>query len=108
MPDVPRRTRSGGTELSRRKFARRQWATRWLRLRIVVVGAGLLLATLAALWAVFFSSLFAVDGVTVEGTRMLSTEQVERRSEEHTTELQSLITILYVVFCFKKIKLYHK
>lgn len=78
MPDVPRRTRSGGTELSRRKFARRQWATRWLRLRIVVVGAGLLLATLAALWAVFFSSLFAVDGVTVEGTRMLSTEQVER------------------------------
>src|SRR3546814_9841973 len=31
----------------------------------------------------------------------------ERRSEEHTTELQSLMRITYAVFCFKK-KISHK
>src|SRR3546814_4646730 len=30
-----------------------------------------------------------------------------RRSEEHTSELQSLMRISYAVFCLKKKKLYH-
>src|SRR3546814_3084921 len=32
----------------------------------------------------------------------LDFEQVERRSEEHTSELQSLMRISYAVFCLKK------
>src|SRR3546814_9983955 len=34
--------------------------------------------------------------------------QDERRSEEHTSELQSLMRISYAVFCLKKKKLRHK
>src|SRR3546814_6283460 len=34
-------------------------------------------------------------------------EQIERRSEEHTSELQSLMRISYAVFCLKKKKTNH-
>src|SRR3546814_7034854 len=35
-------------------------------------------------------------------------DAVERRSEEHTSELQSLMRISYAVFCLKKKKTKHK
>src|SRR3546814_7848316 len=35
-------------------------------------------------------------------------EDQELRSEEHTSELQSLMRISYAVFCLKKKKKYHK
>src|SRR3546814_7281903 len=34
--------------------------------------------------------------------RWISREEVARRSEEHTSELQSLMRISYAVFCLKK------
>src|SRR3546814_2026088 len=45
-----------------------------------------------------------VDLATVEGCRALAKELEarEERSEEHTSELQSLMRISYAVFCLKK------
>ena len=37
---------------------------------------------------------------------LLMREEVENRSEEHTSELQSRETISYAVFCLKKKKIY--
>src|SRR3546814_7864969 len=50
--------------------------------------------------AIFFAS--TCHGVS-GSTRMRSTRR--RRSEEHTSELQSLMRISYAVFCLKKKKL---
>ncbi|MDT0201259.1 FtsQ-type POTRA domain-containing protein [Nocardioides sp. AE5] len=72
-----RRERPDEAELTRRRFARRQWAGRWLRMRAVVVAAAVLVVLVIGAWAVFFSSLLAVDGVEVEGNDLLTVEQVE-------------------------------
>src|SRR3546814_5025134 len=37
-----------------------------------------------------------------------SIERPRHRSEEHTSELQSLMRISYAVFCLKKKKIYHQ
>src|SRR3546814_5801180 len=46
------------------------------------------------------------EGVVVEesglGAPQHAREQVDERSEEHTSELQSLMRISYAVFCLKK------
>src|SRR3546814_7791111 len=45
------------------------------------------------------------DGITAhlrEDRRHISDADIERRSEEHTSELQSLMRISYAVFCLKK------
>src|SRR3546814_10791135 len=47
----------------------------------------------------FFSSLFTASG---EGGQDLFLSPREMRSEEHTSELQSLMRISYAVFCLKK------
>src|SRR3546814_2627922 len=36
----------------------------------------------------------------------LAADEVEQRSEEHTSELQSLMRISYAVFCLKKKRIY--
>lgn len=61
---------------SRRRFARRQWARRWLAWRPVVVACLLLLLLAGSVWLVFFSTVLTVTGVAVEGTRVLTAEQV--------------------------------
>src|SRR3546814_5080369 len=48
----------------------------------------------------------AVDGVHPPAGRT-STSDAARRSEEHTSELQSLMRTSYDVFCLKKKKLVH-
>lgn len=63
-------------ERMRRRFARRQWARRWgvwkpLAVLVVVVA---LVAT--GVWAVWFSSLLAVDEVEVRGTDHLKVAEV--------------------------------
>src|SRR3546814_6066530 len=47
-----------------------------------------------------------VDEMPVPGRR-LEAEMMVRRSEEHTSELQSLMRISYAVFCLKKKKQQH-
>src|SRR3546814_9088539 len=51
---------------------------------------------------------YLLDGVTGSGKTEVYfeaiAEAVEKRSEEHTSELQSLMRISYAVFCLKKKK----
>lgn len=61
---------------SRRAFARRQWAGRWLRWRYVVL-AVLLVALLAgAVWLLLFSRTLAVRTVAVSGESTLSATRI--------------------------------
>src|SRR3546814_7314512 len=46
---------------------------------------------------------FSEDGIEIESGRCTGC-QLCRRSEEHTSELQSLMRISYAVFCLKKKK----
>src|SRR3546814_9500726 len=41
------------------------------------------------------------DVLVIDEAGMIGTRQMERRSEEHTSELQSLMRISYAVFCLK-------
>src|SRR3546814_7379682 len=44
------------------------------------------------------------EGIGVKGAGFLAHEYCHPRSEEHTSELQSLMRISYAVFCLKKKK----
>ncbi len=72
-PDEERTVR-----IARRQFSRRQWARRWLAWRTALVGALALAVTVAVLWLLFFSSVFAVSRVEVDGNSVLSTAQVRK------------------------------
>ncbi len=63
---------------TRRRFARRQWARRWLTWRYVLAFVVAVAAVVSVVWLVFFSSVLAVKTVTVTGTDLLSEEQVRR------------------------------
>src|SRR3546814_5583122 len=65
----------------------------------------------------FAAHLIGVAAEAVSDSITLSEKSVERvnrngasqlRSEEHTSELQSLMRISYAVFCLKKKRTYHK
>src|SRR3546814_10442289 len=43
-----------------------------------------------------------IAGRTTRGVTLFRIDDSERRSEEHTSELQSLMRISYAVFCLKK------
>jgi cell division protein FtsQ len=83
MPSRLRRPGSGAAPpaerealQSRRRFARRQWARRWLAWKYVV--AVLLLVALLAtgVWVVYFSSVLAVQGVEVTGATTAGAAQI--------------------------------
>ena len=65
-------------QLARKRFARRQWARRWLTWRPLLVVAGLVGVLLGLVWLVLFSSVLAVAGVDVEGTSVLRSQEVRR------------------------------
>src|SRR3546814_7292847 len=50
---------------------------------------------------------FIYDRAVVEDQRWHCASRIDRRSEEHTSELQSLMRISYAVFCLKKKKHNH-
>lgn len=64
--------------IARRRFARRQWTRRWLAWRRVLVALVVTGATAGAVWAVYFSTLFAVSGVDVVGVDVLDPAEVRR------------------------------
>jgi cell division protein FtsQ len=63
---------------TRRRFARRQWARRWMSLRYVVALVLLVAGLAATVWLVFFSAALSVKNVEVSGTELLAAEQVRR------------------------------
>lgn len=67
-------------DLARRRFARRQWARRWLAWRVVL--SVVLVVTLVGggVWLIFFSAALAVTGAQVEGTAVLSQSEVRSRA----------------------------
>src|SRR3546814_20377426 len=50
------------------------------------------------------ASISAADLLDLTDARVLLEREAVRRSEEHTSELQSLMRISYAVFCLKKKK----
>ena len=64
------------TTRSRRRFARRQWARRWVAWRYVVALLLFVALLAGAVWLVFFSSVLAVEGVEVHGTKQLSSAEI--------------------------------
>lgn len=78
------RERTSPEERTRRRFARRQWARRWgLWRRVLVVVLGVAVVA-TGVWLVFFSSVLAVDEVSVTGTDHLTDAQVERAADVPT------------------------
>ena len=61
---------------SRRRFARRQWARRWLTWRFLLVGLVLALLAGGTIYAVYFSSLLEVESVDVAGNQELTRDSV--------------------------------
>lgn len=61
---------------SRRRFARRQWARRWLSWRPVLAVLLVIALVVGGTWLVFFSSVLAVQVVEVEGARTLGEAEV--------------------------------
>jgi cell division protein FtsQ len=62
--------------VARKRFARRQWARRWLAWRRVLAVVAVLAAVAALTWLVFFSSVTRVSGVEVRGVYVLSERDV--------------------------------
>lgn len=77
MPEWRRARPAEPEELTRKRFARRQWARRWLAWRYAVVALLAIAGIVAVVWLVFFSSVLAVTGVEVEGNRLLSSGKIE-------------------------------
>jgi cell division protein FtsQ len=64
--------------IARKRFARRQWARRWLAWRGLVALFVLLALVAGAVWLVFFSSVLAVSGATIEGNSVLDPREVRQ------------------------------
>lgn len=71
-------------QLARGRFVRRRWARRLRSLRWPLAALAACGAVGALVWLVFFSSVLAVAGVVVEGTAVLSTEQVREAARVRT------------------------
>jgi cell division protein FtsQ len=61
---------------SRRAFARRIWARRWLTWRYLVGGVVVLTLLIGSVWLVYFSAFLALKGADVTGTRHLTKAEV--------------------------------
>src|SRR3546814_7409277 len=62
---------------------------------------GFTASTLLLTWGLFTLLFLALGGFSLDGL-MHQLNNLTSRSEEHTSELQSLMRISYAVFCLKK------
>jgi cell division protein FtsQ len=76
MPSRERVEPATQTARTRRRFARRQWARRWGAWKWVAALLAVVALVAGGIWLVFFSSVLAVQGVTVTGTGYLSADQI--------------------------------
>src|SRR3546814_8524343 len=68
---------------------------------------GIMLAVLGFLRLGFLANLLShpvISGFITASGILIAPSQIKHRSEEHTSELQSLMRISYAVFCLKKQK----
>jgi len=86
MPDRLHTPVEDPVELTRKRFARRQWARRWLAWRVVLAVVLVVLTVAGGVWLVFFSTVLAIDGVEVEGNRLLTEAEVREAAEAPTGE----------------------
>src|SRR3546814_2605722 len=106
--DYARRTATRGTDDDQVAAMIRRLADRLLAGRTLPVLT--VLATLVVLWygfAVYLNAPWQRDVYARAKTEWTAADLVrhpEPRSEEHTSELQSLMRISYAVFCLKKKK----
>ena len=72
------------SERSRKRFARRQWARRWLAWRHLVAAFLVLVLVVGSAWLVLFSPVLAVDGVETDmaPASLLAAEVVERAAAQ--------------------------
>lgn len=68
------------TRRTRRRFARRQWRRRWLAWRYILAVVLVLGIVGGAVYAVWFSSLLAVEKVEVSGAETLAAADIEARA----------------------------
>lgn len=66
---------------ARKRFARRQWARRWLTWRYVLALVLVVALLGGGVYLVFFSSTLSVQGVEVQGTQTLTEEQVREAAD---------------------------
>jgi cell division protein FtsQ len=74
------------SEDSRKRFARRQWARRWLAWRLVLVLLLVLTLVAGTVWLFLFSSTLAVQGVEVQGTSQVTEQDVRAAADVPTGE----------------------
>lgn len=86
MPEQRERLVDDPVELTRKRFARRQWARRWLAWRVVLAVVLAVAAVVGGIWLVFFSTVLAVDGVEVQGNRLLTESAVREAAAVPTGE----------------------
>lgn len=88
------RTREARAELrTRQRFARRQWARRWMRWKYLLASVLLVALVVTAAWLVFFSSVLAVTKVEVAGNELLSDRKVLRIAEVPDGEQLALVDL---------------
>src|SRR5688572_21041125 len=88
---MPSRTRErsgapASVQRSRRAFARRQWARRWLAWKYVVAAVLLVALVVGAVWLAYFSQVLAVKQVEVMGAEQLPPETVRAAAGDLTGE----------------------
>ena len=71
---------------TRNRFARRQWARRWLAWKYVVALVLVLALVATGVWAVYFSSLLAVQGVEVSGATTVGAARIRAAAAVPTGE----------------------
>jgi len=81
------------TRRTRRRFARRQWARRWLSLRYVLALVLVVALLGTSIWLVFFSTTLQVKQVRVAGNELLSDARVRERADVPLGEQLALVDL---------------
>ncbi|MCY4727478.1 FtsQ-type POTRA domain-containing protein [Nocardioides sp. STR2] len=90
--DEPRRE-AAATRRTRRRFARRQWARRWLSLRYVLALLLVLALLGTSVYLVFFSATLQVKRVEVVGNSLLSDGRIREVADVPVGEQLALVDL---------------
>lgn len=77
----------------RQRFARRQWARRWMHWRVVVAVLAVVALLVTSVWLVFFSTVLAIGKVEVDGNRLLGPDRVLAVAEVPMGEQLALVDL---------------